>query len=177
MVEFVYVEGYGDLYQPREDHNHTGSIRLNNAEVLYHDWQEHELPTHAIEEVVFKDLVNNPSDNNITNMVFKTQIYVERSSGSYVNYYIHDIHDPSLSTIVYSQNSGKNGPAEYEWLKPYAGKCVEAYVTLRIGAVSSGKFIWKAGVLQVLGEVDTPEALVGYFEKQKLRDYLIKICW
>jgi len=166
--EFVYVEGYGDLYQPREDHNHTGSIRLNNAEVLYHDWQEHELPTHAIEEVVFKDLVNNPSDNNITNMVFKTQIYVEKSSGSYVNYYIHDIHDPSLSTIVYSQNSGKNGPAEYEWLKPYAGKCVEAYVTLRIGAVSSGKFIWKAGVLQVLGEVDTPEALVGYFEKTKI---------
>lgn len=118
--------------------------------------------------MVFKDLVNNPSDNNITNMVFKTQIYVERSSGSYVNYYIHDIHDPSLSTIVYSQNSGKNGPAEYEWLKPYAGKCVEAYVTLRIGAVSSGKFIWKAGVLQVLGEVETPEALVGYFEKTKI---------
>ncbi|MFR7881485.1 MAG: hypothetical protein ACLU5J_08495 [Christensenellales bacterium] len=39
---------------------------------------------------------------------------------------------------------------------------------LRIGAVSSGKFIWKAGVLQVLGEVDTPEALVGYFEKTKI---------
>lgn len=166
--EFVIVNGNGDLYQPREDHNHTGSIRLNEAEVLYHDWQEHELPTEAILEKEFDQLVLNPSDNNISNMVFKTTMYVERSSGSYVNYYIHDLKDPSLSMIVYSQNSGKNGPAEYDWLAPYAGKCVEAYVTLRIGAVSSGKFVWKAGVLQVLDVVETPDSLLAYYEKSNI---------
>lgn len=166
--EYVYVTGYGDLYQSREDHQHTGSIRLNQAEVLYHDWQEHELPTDMIEEKDFASLVQNPSNNNITNIVYKTTMYVERSSGSYVNYYVHDINDPSLSMIVYSQNSGKNGPGEYAWLEQYAGKCVEAYVTLRIGAVSSKVFVWKAGVLQVLGEVDTPDSLLGYFEKEAI---------
>ena len=171
--EYVYVTGFGDLYQPREDNNHTGSIRLNQAEVLYHDWQEHELPVEYIEEKDFASLVQNPSDNNISNMVFKTTMYVERTTGSYVNYYIHDLNDPSLSMIVYSQNSGKNGPGEYAWLEQYAGKCVEAYVTLRIGAVSSKKFVWKAGVLQVLGEVATPDHLLGYFEKSTIEHLFV----
>lgn len=166
--EFVYVEGYGDLYQPRTDYNHNGSIRLNNAEVLYHDWQVHELPEGVIEEMSMADLVQNPSDNNISNMVFKTTMYVEKSSGSYVNYYIHDINDPSLSMIVYSQNSDSDGPDEYKWLDEYAGKCVEAYVTLRIGAKSNGEFIWKAGVLQILNVVSTPDSLLAAFEKENI---------
>ena len=166
--EFVVVEGYGDLYQPREDYNHTGSIRLNNAEVLYHDWMEHEIPSEWIEEKSMKDLVQNPSTNNISNKVYKTVMYVEKSTGSYSNYYIHDIDDPSLSMIVYSQNSTSSGPGEYAWLEQYAGKCVEAYVTLRIGAKSSGQFIWKAGVLQVLNVVENPDNLVAGFAKEEL---------
>ncbi len=166
--EYVVVEGYGDLYQPREDYNHTGSIRLNNAEVIYHDWQEHEIPSSWIEEMSMADLVNNPSDNNISNKVYKTVMYVEKSTGSYVNYYIHDLNDPSISMIVYSQNSNATGPGEYEWLSQYAGKCVEAYVTLRIGAKSSGAFIWKAGVLEVLEVVPTPDHLVAGFAKEEL---------
>ena len=166
--EYVVVEGYGDLYQPREDYKHTGSIRLNNAEVLYHDWVAHEIPSEWIEEMSMKDLVTNPSDNNISNKVYKTTMYVEKSSGSYVNYYIHALEDPSLSMIVYSQNSNSTGPAEYAWLSEYAGKCVEAYVTLRIGAKSSGAFIWKAGVLEVLQVVPTPDHLVAGFAKEDL---------
>lgn len=166
--EYVIVEGDGDLYQPREEYNHTGSIRLNNAEVLYHDWVEHEIPGEWIEEMSMADLVNNPSNNNISNKVYKTTMYVEKSTGSYVNYYIHDLEDPSLSMIVYSQNSNKTGPGEYEWLSEYAGLCVEAYVTLRIGAKSSGEFIWKAGVLEVLQVVPTPDHLVAGFAKEEL---------
>ena len=166
--EFVVVEGDGDLYQPREDYNHTGSIRLNNAEVLYQDWVEHEINTEWIEEMSMADLVNNPSDNNISNKVYKTTMYVEKSTGSYVNYYVHDLVDPSISMIVYSQNSNSTGPGEYAWLSEYAGKCVEAYVTLRIGAKSSGQFIWKAGVLEVLDVVPTPDHLVAGFAKEAL---------
>ena len=166
--EYVIVEGLGDLYQSREDYNHTGSIRLNNAEVLYQDWQEHEIPSEWIEEMPMAELVNNPSDNNISNKVYKTTMYVEKSSGNYVNYYIHDLEDPSLSMIVYSQNSNKTGPGEYAWLSEYAGLCVEAYVTLRIGAKSSGEFIWKAGVLEVLQVVPTPDHLVAGFAKEEL---------
>lgn len=166
--EYLIVEGDGDLYQPREDYNHTGSIRLNNAEVVYHDWVEHEIPSEWIEEMAMADLIQNPSDNNISNKVYKTTMYVEKSSGSYVNYYVHDINDPSLSMIVYSQNSNSTGPGEYAWLSEYAGKCVEAYVTLRIGAKSYGKFIWKAGVLEVLQVVPTPENLVAAFAKEDL---------
>lgn len=166
--EYVIVEGDGDLYQSKEEFNHKGSIRLNNAEVIYHDWVEHEIPSEWIEEMAMADLVNNPSDNNISNIVYKTTMYVEQSSGNYVNYYIHDLNDPSLSMIVYSQNSGKTGPGEYAWLSEYAGKCVEAYVTLRIGAKSYGEFIWKAGVLEVLQVVPTPENLVAAFAKEEL---------
>lgn len=166
--EYVVVEGDGDLYQPRTDYNHTGSIRLNNAEVLYHDWVEHEIPSEWIEEKSMKDLITNPSNNNISNKVYKTVMYVEKSTGSYSNYYIHAIEDSSLSMIVYSQNSTSSGPGEYAWLEQYAGQCVEAYVTLRIGAKSSGQFIWKAGVLQVLGIAKTPDDLVGDFAKEEL---------
>ena len=166
--EYIIVEGDGDLYQPREDYNHTGSIRLNNAEVLYQDWQEHEIPSEWIEEMPMAELVNNPSDNNISNKVYKTTMYVEKSTGSYVNYYIHDLEDPSISMIVYSQNSNSTGPGEYAWLSEYAGLCVEAYVTLRIGAKSSGEFIWKAGVLEVLQVVPTPDHLVAGFAKEEL---------
>ena len=67
--------------QSREDYNHTGSIRLNNAEVLYHDWVAHEIPSEWIEEMSMKDLITNPSDNNISNKVYKTTMYVEKSSG------------------------------------------------------------------------------------------------
>ena len=166
--EYVIVEGYGDLYQPRTDYDHKGSIRLNNAEVLYQDWLEHEINPDWIEEMSMADLVNNPSNNNISNKVYKTTMYVEKSTGNYVNYYIHDLTDPSISMIVYSQNSNATGPGEYEWLTEYAGKCVEAYVTLRIGAKSSGKFIWKAGVLEVLEVVPTPDQLVAGFAKEEL---------
>ena len=166
--EYVIVEGDGDLYQPREDYNHTGSIRLNNAEVLYQDWIEHEINADWIEEMSMKDLVQNPSDNNISNKVYKTVMYVEKSTGSYVNYYVHDLNDPSISMIVYSQNSNATGPGEYAWLSEYAGKCVEAYVTLRIGAKSNGAFIWKAGVLEVLNVVPTPDHLVAGFAKEEL---------
>lgn len=166
--EYVVVEGYSDLYQPRDDYKHAGSIRLNNAEVLYHDWMEHEIPSEWIEEKSMKDLVQNPSTNNISNKVYKTTMYVEKSTGNYSNYYIHDINDPSLSMIVYSQNSTSSGPGEYAWLEQYAGKCVEAYVTLRIGAKSSGQFIWKAGVLQVLSVIENPDHLVAGFAKEEL---------
>lgn len=160
--EYVYVTGTKDLYQPRTDYNHDGSIRLNNAEVLYHDYQNHEIPENAIPEATLKELIQNPSDNNISNAVYKTTFFLEKSNGSYKNFYLHSLEDPSLSIIVYSQNSGANGPGEYNWLDQYVGKCVEAYVTLRIGAKSSGVFIWKSGVLQVLGEVDTPDTIVEY---------------
>ena len=166
--EFVIVEGDSDLYQPRDDYKHAGSIRLNNAEVLYQDWVEHEINTDWIEEMSMADLVQNPSNNNISNKVYKTVMYVEKSTGSYVNYYIHDLVDPSISMIVYSQNSNATGPGEYAWLSEYAGKCVEAYVTLRIGAKSSGAFIWKAGVLEVLSVVPTPDHLVAGFAKEEL---------
>lgn len=160
--EEVYVTGNKDLYQPREDNNHAGSIRLNNAEVIFHDWQSHEIPSTYIESKELDDLIQNPSDNNITNIVYKTTFYLEKSTGSYKNYYLHAVSDPSLSMIVYSQNSGSNGVPEYDWLDEYVNKCVEAYVTLRIGAVSSKKFIWKAGVLEVLGVVSTPDSVVEY---------------
>lgn len=160
--EEVYVTGTKDLYQPREDNNHAGSIRLNNAEVLYHDYQNHQIPDDYIETKELSALINNPSDNNITNVVYKTTLYLEKSAGNYKNYYIHDINDPSLSMIIYSQNSGSNGVPEYEWLEQYVDKCVEAYVTLRIGAVSNKKFVWKAGVLDVLKVVETPETILGY---------------
>lgn len=160
--EEVYVTGYKDLYQPREDNNHDGSIRLNNAEVIYHDWQEHEIPESYIETKTLSELIQNPSDNNITNIVYKTTFYLEKSSGNYKNYYIHAVDDPSLSMIVYSQNSGSNGVPEYSWLDEYVDKCVEAYVTLRIGAVASKKFVWKAGVLEVLRVVDTPDTVLSY---------------
>lgn len=161
--EFVIVNGNYDLYQPREDNNHNGSIRLNNAEVLYHDYQKHELYEGVIETVDFETLYNNPSDNNITNKAYYSTFYIERTTGSYVNYYIHDLVNPEHSMIVYSQNSGKNGPGEYDWLKQYAGQCVKAMMTLRIGAVSNKKFVWKAGVLDVLEVVETPITIDEYF--------------
>lgn len=163
--EFVYVTGSYDLYQPRLDNNHNGSIRLNNAEVLYHDYQEHEIPSSYIESKDLKDLIQNPSNNNITNIVYKTKLYLEKSNGSYKNYYIHDLDDPSLSMIVYSQNSGSNGVPEYSWLDEYDNKCVEAYVTLRIGAVSNKKFVWKSAVLEVLRVIDTPYSVLNYQAK------------
>ncbi len=166
--EYVIVEGLGDLYQPRTDYDHKGSIRLNNAEVLYQDWIEHEINPDWIEEMLMVDLVKNPSNNNISNKVYKTTMYVEKSNGNYVNYYIHDLVDPLLSMIVYSQNSDSTGPGEYAWLSEYAGLCVEAYITLRIGAKSSGEFIWKAGVLEVLEVVPTPDHLVAGFAKEEL---------
>lgn len=160
--EEVYVTGYKDLYQPREDNNHAGSIRLNNAEVVYHDWQQHEIPEGYIQTKTLSELITNPSDNNITNIVYKTTLYLEKSNGTYKNYYIHAVDDPSLSMIVYSQNAGSNGVPEYDWLDEYVDKCVEAYVTLRIGAVASKKFVWKAGVLEVLKVVDTPDSVLSY---------------
>ena len=160
--ELVYVNGNKDLYQPREDNNHAGSIRLNNAEVLYHDWKNHDIPSEYIADKPLSELITNPSDNNITNIVYKTTFYLEKSSGSYKNFYIHDLNDPTLSMIVYSQNSSSKGVPEYDWLEQYVGKCVEAYVTLRIGAVSSKKFVWKAGVLDVLSVVATPDSVVNY---------------
>lgn len=161
--EFVIVNGDYDLYQPREDNNHKGSIRLNNAEVLYHDYQKHDLYEGVIETVDFETLYSNPSDNNITNKAYYSTFYIERTTGSYVNYYIHDLVNPSHSMIVYSQNSGQNGPGEYEWLKQYAGKCVKAMMTLRIGAVSNKMFVWKAGVLDVVEVVETPSTIAEYF--------------
>lgn len=172
--EYVIVNGNYDLYQPREDNNHKGSIRLNNAEVLYHDYQTHELYEGVIETVDFSTLYNNPSDNNITNKAYYSTFYIEKSSGSYANYYIHDLVNPENSMIVYSQNSSSTGPGEYSWLAPYVGKCVKGLVTLRIGAVSSGEFIWKAGILSVEEVVHTPILVKEYFIKKEIQSLFAK---
>jgi len=168
--EYVMVSGNYDLYQPRADHNHNGSIRLNNAEVLYHDYQKHDLYEGVIETVDFGTLYNNPSDQNITNKAYYSTFYIEKSTGNYSNYYIHDLVNPANSMIVYSQNSGSNGPGEYSWLAPYVGKCVKGLMTLRIGAVSSGEFIWKAGILSISEVVETPIVVTEYFIEDTIRD-------
>ena len=167
--EYVIINGNYDLYQPREDYNHNGSIRLNNAEVLYHDYQTHEPYEGVIETIDFATLYANPSDNNITNQAYISTFYIEKSSGSYANYYIHDLVNPENSMIVYSQNSSSSGPGEYSWLAPYVGKSVSGCITLRIGAVSSGKFIWKAGILFINEVIDTPIQVKEYFIQKDIQ--------
>lgn len=172
--EYVIVSGNYDLYQPRDTYEHTGSIRLNNAEVIYHDYKQHDLYEGVIETIDFSSLVNNPSNNNITNKAYYSTFYIEKTTGSYSNYYIHDLTDPTKSMIVYSQNSSSKGPGEYSWLEPFVGKCVKGLITLRIGAPSSGKFVWKSGILSIVGVVDTPVNVTKYFIEGEIKDLFAK---
>lgn len=105
---------------------YTGSLQLTNTYVLTNDKGEAEPDYTWAEEKTVKEIMEvDVKDENITNVVYKTNAIIKKSVGaSFINYYINDF--DGTGSYVYTSNNG----SDFAYLDAYTDVPVELYLTV-----------------------------------------------
>lgn len=105
---------------------YTGSMQLDNTYILENDKGNATVDYSWAQEKTVKEMLDiNVKDENITNVVYKTQAIIKKVPGSgFVNYYINDF--DGTGSYVYTSNNG----SDFAYLDEFVDVPVEVYLTI-----------------------------------------------
>ncbi len=116
-------------------------------------------------ETTMRDVVKADWSEDITSILYKAPVYVEkRIEPGYINYYLLDI-DQKTGSYSYTQANGK----DFAWLDEYDGKIVNLYFVALNAKMSSTGGVWRLLPIKVSEEpfvfdlADAPKFAVDYY--------------
>lgn len=124
-------QGYADKF------GYQGANQITDVTILENDNGDHEINKDWITTISIKDLMETPSSQDITGLIYRVNCLVSKKVGSgFDNYYFYDM-DGHTGSYAYTSNNG----SDFSWLDQYDGKlCTVLLTALNMKGSDSGVF-------------------------------------